>query len=66
VGNVITKRLLSENRDDGKQAKPGNQEKQPHRDFLTPAHNAAMIAKRGTGRKGRRACRPPSSGGVHG
>jgi len=38
VADLVTERLLGEDRDGGEQNKPGNQEKQPHRDFLTPAH----------------------------
>ncbi|MBA7480656.1 hypothetical protein ES707_16118 [subsurface metagenome] len=33
VGDVVAERLLGQDRNDGKQRKPGNQEKQPHREF---------------------------------
>ncbi|MGY4486908.1 hypothetical protein ACVWWR_006099 [Bradyrhizobium sp. LM3.2] len=38
VADIITERLLGEDRYGGDQNKPGNQEKLPHRDVLTPAH----------------------------
>ncbi|MCK1380616.1 hypothetical protein IVB33_26180 [Bradyrhizobium sp. 24] len=56
MADIVTERLLGEDRDGGEQNKPGNQEKQPHRDFLTPAHIIAIIAigerNRDQGRRG--------------
>ncbi|WP_338311735.1 hypothetical protein [Bradyrhizobium sp. TM239] len=62
----MTERLLGDDRDDGQQAEPGNQEKQPHREFHTPAHIFAMIAKSGTERKGRAGLWAVSGGVIHG
>lgn len=44
VADIVTERLLGEKRDGSQQDEPGNQEKQPHREFLTPAHNIAIVA----------------------
>lgn len=44
VADIVTERLLDEKRDGSQQDEPGKQEKQPHRDFLTPAHNIAIVA----------------------
>lgn len=44
MGDFVTERLRGEKRDGDEQDSPGNQEKQPHRDVLTPAHIFAMIA----------------------
>ncbi|BBO05091.1 hypothetical protein BwSH20_33720 [Bradyrhizobium ottawaense] len=64
--DVVTERLLGDDRDDGQQAEPGNQEKQPHREFHTPAHIFAMIAKSGTERKGRAGLWAVSGAVIHG
>ncbi|WP_271511143.1 hypothetical protein [Bradyrhizobium sp. CCBAU 11357] len=43
VGDVVTERLLGKDCNDGEQGDPGKQEKQPHREFLTPAQSCVAI-----------------------